>query len=139
MRKLRYKGNTKFDKDEVLVDRKCSHDDREKSFDYTVTQKFFGSEVFGTDIVPVKFYIYKKKASWIQWMGDRGGKIEFTYDIIPTNSYSEQFVEDPEPNWKLQFFIKGEDNPIEINVNDSCFPKKIIIKHLLNALVSRHF
>ena len=126
MNKLRYKSDDR--KDVVVINtQKCTMN----QMDRLAHQFYIKGPI--PHYIEIEFFIYKKKSSWIKC---NGVQIDFKYDIKPITRYSEPFVEDPEKDWQLIFLVNEVWN-INVSVNDSCYPKKVLIKHLLNRLFAR--
>jgi hypothetical protein len=132
MRQIKYKGNT-LTKDEVWINMMET-----SSAIGNKIQKLFGkTAVPGTlpgGLLKVKFYIYKKKQSWIEC---NGARIEFKYNILNSDEqganrgfkYTLVFnVPYPPPLRASHLHY--------VDVHDGCFPKKVLIKHLLDCLTS---
>jgi hypothetical protein len=123
--RLKYKGN--FTKDEVWIDMMRTP----REVGNIQLQNVFGliNNPLPGGILKVKFYIYKRKPSWIECNGKR---IEFVYNLYRKLKDSEN------DHYELRFDLiplKKESDIIRIPVSQDCYPKKTFIKYLLNELV----
>lgn len=74
--------------------------------------------------IPVEFYVYKKKASWIE--PSKNNRINFIYDIRQGNDGSHTLFFDLHERYLV----------FAVNIGKAdCLPKKTIIKHLIKELI----
>jgi hypothetical protein len=128
-RKLKYKGN--LEKDEVWID--MMRLDKTVSEHHTsiLLERLFGKipSPLPWGVLKVKFYIYKRKPSWIECNGKR---IKFMYDMLNLGigTSGEYYL-----SFSVKQRITRGINLYQIPVKQSCYPKKTLIKYLLNELV----
>ena len=117
--KLRYRNNTA--KDIVVIDiLKCSGEQ---------LHKLLGRSAFAAidkELLDISFYIYKRATSWLQ-VGEK--KYEFNYTIYPTHPSDKDKGE-----YTLTFTATDKSWMHRVYVKDCCYPKKQLIKYLLNAM-----
>ena len=80
-------------------------------------------------VLKVKFYVYKKKESWIE-VNDK--RIDFIYTLRQTLRDSENDY------YLLTFTIKRDNKSLMLRCKDvkqDCYPKKELIKFLLEELI----
>lgn len=123
--KVKYKGNQ--EKDEVWIDMMKIED---KSL-IKLKQAFGGfiPSPLPDGVLKVKFYIYKKKYSWIECNGKR---IEFTYNLYRLLKDSEN------DHYELRFYLVLITSIVDVKiipVRQDCYPKKVLIKYLINSLL----
>jgi hypothetical protein len=129
MHKLRYKGSLIKDEVHIDVDRSNvpSH----------IMKNVFGDHIPDDRIIRIQFYIYKKAPSFIKIVGDNKLlRYSFTYNIV--------LEADPETRgvigYSLQFYnndtTDSYDSIYTVDVQDSCYPKKTLIKHFLSCLIN---
>jgi hypothetical protein len=126
-KKLRYSSNK--EKDQVTVDGIRSTLEQTKALceTFNIHQSFYQIKAQFN----FEFFIYKKKSSWIRCL-DGKNKINFKYNIYKANllGCSERIIGEV---YVLEFSF-DDRSTICIKVKDSCYPKKTLIKHLLNSM-----
>lgn len=136
--RLRYKNNT--EKNQLSIDYIGTHRDNQNyskdienhfTEEYMIDLRFIKvfNELYISCVIPVDFYIYKPHNCWIKI---RDHKIQFRYTIKPHPTLKLEYI--------LEFdFSEFSKQPnILIPVKDCCYPKKALIKYLLNYLFTNN-
>lgn len=134
--KLKYKGSS--EKNEVWIDVMRLDKTVSEHHVSVLLERWFGRipKTLPGGVLKVRFHIYKKKLSWIEC---NGKMIEFVYDIVVRKKAMIESDSFSKLHYLLSFQIKQKItrglNLYYVNVADSCYPKKTLIKYLLNELV----